>query len=155
MGSGSVGGTDSAGSRGPVISGGGPVGGGPASPTRRIPKGKIQKLGLLEIPKVDFKYWDSYEPLPRFQIFKGLLYGSHAPTPISTHQPPQARHKPATARRSPSVYPRPTPFPTLPPRQSPPQFSNIETGLPELKTLSITRNCSTPTCKCFSREKYS
>ena len=44
-------------------------GGGPASRTAKNPEATIQKLGLLEMPKVDFKYWDSCESLPRFQIF--------------------------------------------------------------------------------------
>jgi hypothetical protein len=44
-------------------------GGGPASRTAKNPEATIQKLGLLEMPKIDFKYWDSCEPFPRFQIF--------------------------------------------------------------------------------------
>jgi hypothetical protein len=107
--------------------------GGPASTCRAIPKAQIQKLGLLEIRKVDFKYWDSYEPFPRFQIF---VYGirfwrtltstfsnihqpthgvpPHALPRLYPHQPTTRTGQPRIATRSPSACSARNLFPALP-----------------------------------------
>lgn len=99
-------------------------GGGPASRTAKNPEATIQKLGLLEIPKVDFKYWDSCEPFPRFQIFpirnlplwnftfhlfkyssaharRAATRAAHALPRLYPHQPPLHTAQPRIAARSP------------------------------------------------------
>jgi hypothetical protein len=102
--------------RGPVISGHLGGEGGPASRSAKNPEAKIQKLGLLEIAKVDFKYWDSRESLQRFQILGiGIrVYGTltstfsnipipvqafrHTPTPPTPHGSTHAHGTPYTRR---------------------------------------------------------
>ena len=77
-------------------------GGGPASRTAKNPEAAIQKLGLLEMPKVDFKYWDSCEPLPRFQIFistRTAFRPTRCPR-TAHHSPRAAHHSPRTAHPS-------------------------------------------------------
>jgi len=97
---------------------------GPASRTAKNPEATIQKLGLLEIPKVDFKYWDSCEPFSRFQIFpirnlplanftfhlfkyssararRAATRAAHALPHLYPHQPPLHTAQPRIQARSP------------------------------------------------------